>query len=91
MFLPSLFSMPPRRLDRSAKRGTERPSLNDKRLVVEGRSLRSALRASVETTAAFTCDVLLNRRRRRCARMLPGALGWVNATYAIVNWMVRGL
>jgi len=41
---------PRRRLDRSAKRGAERPSLHDKRLIVERRSLHSALRASVETT-----------------------------------------
>jgi hypothetical protein len=39
-----------RRLDRSAKRGAKRPSLYDKRLVVERRSLHAALRASVETT-----------------------------------------
>jgi hypothetical protein len=39
-----------RRLDRSAKRGAERPSLHDKRLIVERRSLRSGLRPSVETT-----------------------------------------
>jgi hypothetical protein len=45
-----------RRLDRSAKRGAERPSLHDKRLVVEGRSLHSALRASVETTGVALCD-----------------------------------
>jgi len=39
-----------RRLDQSAKRGAERPSLHDKRLIVERRSLRSGLRPSVETT-----------------------------------------
>jgi hypothetical protein len=49
-FFPSL------RLDRSAKRGAERPSLNDKQLIVERRSLRSGLRPSVETTGGATCD-----------------------------------
>src|ERR1700722_11461530 len=39
-----------RRLDRRAKRGPERPSLNNKRLIVERRSLHAALRALVETT-----------------------------------------
>ena len=40
----------PRRLDRGPQARAERPSLYDKRLIVEGRSLRSALRAPVETT-----------------------------------------
>ena len=39
-----------RRLDRGPQGRVERPSLNDKPLIVEGRSLRSALRAPVETT-----------------------------------------
>src|SRR5580704_2885438 len=44
-----------RRLDRSAKREAERPSLDNKRLIVERRSLRSGLRPSVETTEIATC------------------------------------
>ncbi len=39
-----------RRLDRGPEGRVERPSLNDKPLIVERRSLRSALRAPVETT-----------------------------------------
>src|SRR5882762_5748536 len=39
-----------RRLDRSAKRGAERPSLHNQRLIVDRRSLHSGLRPSVETT-----------------------------------------
>ena len=46
----------PRRLDRSAKRGVERPSLHDKRPIVERRSLRSGLRPSVETTEITICN-----------------------------------
>ncbi len=42
-----------RRLDRSAKRGVERPFFNDKRPVAEKRSLRAALRALVETTGRY--------------------------------------
>jgi hypothetical protein len=42
-----------RRLDRSAKRGAERPFLHDKRPVAEKRSLHAALRALVETTGAI--------------------------------------
>ncbi|HTB38837.1 MAG TPA: DUF4159 domain-containing protein, partial [Reyranella sp.] len=38
------------RLDRGPQARVERPSLNDKPLIVETRSLRSALRAPVETT-----------------------------------------
>jgi hypothetical protein len=49
----------PRRLDRSAKREVERPSLHDKQLIVERRSLRSALRASVETTESSYAIALL--------------------------------
>jgi NitT/TauT family transport system permease protein len=45
-----------RRLDRSAKRGAERPSLDDKPLIVERRSLRSGLGPSVETTGVVTPD-----------------------------------
>ena len=53
-----------RRLDRSAKRGAERPSLNDKPLIVERRTLRSAWSlpraksraAPVETTEIAMCD-----------------------------------
>jgi hypothetical protein len=45
-----------RRLDRSAKRGAERPLLHDKRPIVEGRSLHSGLRPSVETTEIAICD-----------------------------------
>ena len=45
-----------RRLDRSAKRGAERPSLCNKQPTVGGRSLRSALRASVETTRPIKGD-----------------------------------
>src|SRR5713226_1452968 len=40
-----------RRLDQGPKGRVERPSLHDKPLIVERRSLRSALRAPVETTA----------------------------------------
>src|SRR5882757_8995679 len=50
---------PFRRLDRSAKRGAERPCVNDKQLIGDRRSLRAALRALVETTEIFastTCD-----------------------------------
>ena len=39
-----------RRLDQGPKGRAERPSLHEKRRVVETRSLRSALRAPVETT-----------------------------------------
>jgi hypothetical protein len=45
-----------RRLDRGPQGRVERPSLNDKPLIVERRSLRSALRASVETTETAICD-----------------------------------
>src|SRR5882757_7632132 len=45
-----------RRLDRSAKRGAERPSLHNKRLIVERRSLHSGLRPSVETTGVAIGD-----------------------------------
>jgi hypothetical protein len=45
-----------RRLDRSAKRGAERPCFNDKQLIGDRRSLRAALRALVETTEIATCD-----------------------------------
>src|SRR5664279_3804700 len=55
----------PRRLDRSAKRGAERPSLNDKLPIVERRSLRSALRASVETTEISNAMALPARGRVR--------------------------
>src|SRR6185312_17523226 len=41
-FCPPLRHIPSRRLDRSAKRGAERPFLNDKRPIVEGRSLHAA-------------------------------------------------
>jgi ApbE superfamily uncharacterized protein (UPF0280 family) len=47
-------SRTPRRLDRGPQARAERPSLPDKLLIVEGRSLRSALRAPVETTEV--CD-----------------------------------
>src|SRR5580693_7987761 len=46
----------PRRLDRGPQARAERPSLHDKQLIVERRSLRSALRAPVETTEIATCD-----------------------------------
>ena len=46
----------PRRLDRGPQARAERPSLHDKRLIVERRSLRSALRAPVETTEIAICD-----------------------------------
>ena len=54
----------PRRLDRGPPRlrsgqapsRAERPSLHDKRLIVERRSLHSALRAPVETTEIAICD-----------------------------------
>src|SRR5258708_12153962 len=56
----------PRRLDRSAKRGAERPSLHNKRPSVERRSLHSALRASVETTKRrgpkWVAETCANRR-----------------------------
>jgi hypothetical protein len=45
-----------RRLDRGPQARAERPSLHDKLLVVERRSLHSALRAPVETTEIVTCD-----------------------------------
>jgi hypothetical protein len=48
----------PRRLDRSAKRGAERPSLHNRPLIVERRSLHSGLRPSVETTEISICDSL---------------------------------
>src|SRR5262245_28332879 len=41
-----------RRLDQGPKGRVERPSLHDKPIIVERRSLRSALRAPVETTEA---------------------------------------
>src|SRR5258708_13972552 len=46
-----------RRLERSRPKGgaVERPSLDDKRLIVEGRSLHAALRALVETTGRGQC------------------------------------
>jgi heme o synthase len=46
----------PRRLDRGPQAGAERPSLYDRPLIVERRSLRSALRAPVETTGITICD-----------------------------------
>jgi hypothetical protein len=48
--LAELYQRDSRRLDRSAKRGAERPFLHDRRPIVEKRSLRAALRALVETT-----------------------------------------
>jgi hypothetical protein len=42
----------------------ERPSLDDKSLIVERRSLRSALRAPVETTEIAICDSPPVRRGR---------------------------
>jgi hypothetical protein len=42
-----------RRLDRGPQARVERPSLDDKRLIVDRRSLRAALRALVETTGIF--------------------------------------
>jgi len=45
-----------RRLDRGPKARVERPSLNDKLLIVERRSLHSALGAPVETTEITICD-----------------------------------
>src|SRR4030088_3579714 len=45
-----------RRLDRGPQARVERPSLDDKSLIVERRSLRSALRAPVETTEIAICD-----------------------------------
>ena len=81
----------PRRLDRGPPRlrsgqapgRAERPSLDDKRLIVEIRSLRSALRASVETTELFIGDSpgirsgqptskYSRHRRGRCCR----SSGW---------------
>jgi hypothetical protein len=47
----------------------ERPSLNDKPLIVERRSLRSALRAPVETTEIAICD----RPARQGERLGEGA------------------
>ena len=46
----------PRPVARGGSCRVERPSLHDKPLIVEGRSLRSALRAPVETTEFFICD-----------------------------------
>src|SRR5580700_11786305 len=59
-----------RRLDRSAKRGVERPSLHNKRLIVERRSLHSGLRPSVETTGVAICDCLASKGLTRILSML---------------------
>src|ERR1700736_3436750 len=53
-----------RRLDRGPQARVERPSLNDKPLIVERRSLRSALRAPVETTDSSARDGGLGGRLR---------------------------
>src|SRR5580700_2153307 len=60
-----------RRLDRGPQGRVERPSLHDNRLIVERRSLHSALRAPVETTEAIALELRrdpheasLHRRRR---------------------------
>ena len=45
-----------RRLDRGPQGRAERPFLTDKQPIVAKRSLRSALRAPVETTGIATCD-----------------------------------
>jgi hypothetical protein len=47
---------PLRRLDRGPQARAERPCLHDRPLIVEARSLRSALRAPVETTEVTMCD-----------------------------------
>jgi protoheme IX farnesyltransferase len=46
----------PRRLDRGPQARVERPSLHDRPLIAERRSLRSALRAPVETTGITISD-----------------------------------
>src|SRR5713226_5251881 len=48
-----------RRLDQGPKGRVERPSLHDKPLIVETRSLHSALRAPVETTGIMAMHHLL--------------------------------
>jgi len=57
---------------RSAKREAERPSLGDKRLIVERRSLRAALRALVETTGKLYAIALPWWGRRYMSRQPPG-------------------
>src|SRR5713101_6451458 len=56
-----------RRLDRSAKRGAERPCFNDKQLIGDRRSLRAAHRALVETTeiATFDSPACVRGRKKR--------------------------
>src|SRR5258708_12662361 len=75
--LPSRLShmVTPRRLDRGPEGRVERPSLHDRPLIVEKRSLRSALRAPVETTEslcatarAFHPDRIVQMRRTRVKR-----------------------
>jgi hypothetical protein len=50
-----------RRLDRGLHARVERPSLRDKSLTAERRSLRSALRAPVETTEIVVRETLAVR------------------------------
>src|SRR5258707_14879962 len=64
-----------RRLDRSAKRGAERPSFYDKQLIVERRSLRSALRASVETTGVAISDCSAREEVSPSRRSYSSGLG----------------
>jgi hypothetical protein len=54
-----------RRPDQGPKGRAEGPSLNNKPPIVETRSLRSALRAPVETTGIVKCDKPTRQRERR--------------------------
>src|SRR5260221_13251170 len=58
----------PRRLDRGPKARAERPSPHEKPLIVETRSLRSALRAPVETTESSYAIALPPKEERNMKR-----------------------
>jgi len=76
-----------RRLDRGPQARVERPCLNDKPLIVERRSLRSALRAPVETTESANCGNYLRAsiaRREPLADVL-GLLGLVDGVFGLDN------
>src|SRR5882757_7582933 len=63
IWLPSRLDRgPPRLRSGQAPARVERPSINDKPLIVERRSLRSALRAPVETTEIAICDSPIPKR-----------------------------
>ena len=64
-----------RRLDRSEKRGVERPFLGNKRPIGEKRSLHAALRALVETTGGKFTPVRGDAGRVAGTAKKPDAIG----------------